>query len=139
MTLRKPNSMEECVYYTDRVFDKGEMTAWVFREKCPKCGKALMGKPKDPKTGKVKTRATEYICPECEHIIPKQEYEDTLTVNIAYVCPECGNKSETQEPFKWKKIRIEDPETGKKKAVEVIKFQCDKCKKELHLVRKMKA
>lgn len=137
--MNKPASMDECVYYTSRVNDKGDTTAWVFREKCPKCGKALMGKPKDPKTGKVKTRATEYVCPECGHTMQKQEYEDTLTINIEYACPHCGNKSDTQVPFTWKKTRIENPETGKKKTIDVIKFSCDKCKKELHLARKMKA
>jgi len=131
--------MDECVYYTNRILDKGELTAWVFREKCPKCNKALMGKPKDKKTGKVKTRATEYVCPDCGYTLQKQEYEDTLTVNIGYVCPHCGNKADTSEPFKWKKAKIEDQESGKKKTLEVIEFKCDKCQNKLNLVRKMKA
>ncbi|MBD3303717.1 hypothetical protein GF343_01105, partial [Candidatus Woesearchaeota archaeon] len=84
MVLRLPDSMEECVYFTRRNIDKGKVVAWVFKEKCPKCGKALMGKPKDEKTGKVKIRAKEYVCPECGYTAEKGEYEDTLTVNIQY-------------------------------------------------------
>ena len=136
--IKKPTSTDECVYYTNRIIDKGEIIAWVFKEKCPKCKKALMGKPKNPKTGRPKTRATIYVCPECGHTLQKQEYEDTLTTNIEYTCP-CGNKSQTTAPFQWKKIRIENPETGKKKSVDVIKFSCSKCKKELYVARKMKA
>lgn len=136
--LRKPSSMDECVYYTNRLLDKGEITAWVFKDKCPKCQKALMAKPKDPKTGKVKTKASIYLCPACNNSIPKQEYEDTLTINVEYTCP-CGHKGELQTPFQWKKTKIQDSETGKKKSVDVIKFSCEKCKKELYIARKMKA
>lgn len=137
--LKKPTSMADCVYYTSRLSDKKEITAWVFRELCPKCKKALMGKPKDPKTGKPKTKATIYICPECNFSIPKEEYEEKLTVNIEYTCPNCGTKAEAQSPFQWKKARILNEETGKKQLLEVIKFLCEKCKKELYFARKMKA
>lgn len=137
--VKKPTSMDECVYYTSRVLDKGEITAWVFKGQCPKCKKALMGKPRDPKTGKVKIRADIYVCPECNHTIPKQEYENTLTINIEYQCPHCKNKDTTETPFIWKKTKIQDPETGKKKSVDIIAFSCSKCKKELHISKKMKA
>ena len=90
MALKKPESMEECVYYTKRSIDKGNVTAWVFKEKCEKCGKGLMSKPKDPKTGKPKIRATEYVCEECGFSIPKKEYEESLTANIEYTCPYCS-------------------------------------------------
>jgi len=49
MTLREPESMEECVYFTNRAIDNGHAKAWVFREKCPKCKKGMMSKPFDEK------------------------------------------------------------------------------------------
>ena len=77
MSLQQPKSMDECIYFTNRTLDKGKIKAWVFKGKCPKCGKGLIGKPKDPKTGKPKIRATEYVCPECGYTVEKQKYEDT--------------------------------------------------------------
>ena len=65
MALKRPESMDECVYYTLRDIGEGEATVWVFKQSCPKCGKGIMGKPKG-KEGKVKIRAKEYVCPECE-------------------------------------------------------------------------
>ena len=66
-----PNSMEECVYFTRRAVGNGKAVAWVFKEDCPECGKAKMGKPVNEKTGKAKIRATEYVCPACNHTIEK--------------------------------------------------------------------
>ena len=64
--LKEPESMDELVYYTNRDLDNGgEAVCWVRRGKCPKCGKGMMGKPRNPKTGKAKIRASEYVCPEC--------------------------------------------------------------------------
>lgn len=100
---------------------------WVFREKCPKCGKALMGKPRDD-DGKVKIRAKEYICPECGHTVEKQEYEDTLTANVAYTCPFCGYQGETQIPFKRKTFE----------GVKALVFECAKCKKKIAITKKLK-
>lgn len=127
MALKKPESVEELVYYTCRDIGNGEATAWVYREKCPKCGKALMGKPKDKK-GKVMTRAKVYACPECGFEIEKNEYEDSLTANIEYSCPECNNKGEIQIPFKRKKIE----------GVETLRFQCQKCGQNIDITKKMK-
>ena len=56
MSLREPKSMDECIYFTNRTIGKGMIKAWVFRESCTKCGKELMGKPRDKKTGKPKIR-----------------------------------------------------------------------------------
>lgn len=138
MALRFPDSMDECIYFTRRNIDKGNAVAWVFKEKCPKCKKALMGKPKDEKTGKVKIRAKEYVCPECGYTVEKGEYEDTLTVNIQYTCPHCGNKGEAQESFKRKKVRVFDEEEQKKKSIDAIKFQCEKCGEDILITKKMK-
>lgn len=136
MSLKFPESMEECVYFTRRSVDKGKIVAWVFREECPKCKKALMGKPVEK--GKVKTRATEYVCPSCGHSIPKLEYEDSLTCNIQYTCGKCSYEGEIQVPFKRKKVQLMDEETGKKKAVDAVVFNCEKCEERILVTKKMK-
>ncbi|MBI2507923.1 hypothetical protein HYV89_03140 [Candidatus Woesearchaeota archaeon] len=138
MSLKEPASMEECVYFTNRAVGTGKIKAWVFRENCPKCGKGVMGKPKDEKTGKPKIRAEEYACPECSHTIEKQEYEDTLTTNIKYTCPHCSHQGEAQQSFKRKKIQRLNEETGKKETVEAIRFQCEKCRNNIDITKKMK-
>ena len=126
MTLKFPESMDECVYFTRRKIDNGSVVAWVFREKCPVCHKSLMSKPKDEKTGKAKIRADEYICPDCNHTVPKQEYEDTLTCSIQYTCPECMNTGEVQVPFKRKTY----------KGASSVLFECEKCKAKIAITKK---
>ena len=138
MALRFPESAEECVYLTRRTIKDGKVVAWVFKETCPKCKKAKMGKPKDEKTGKVKIRAKEYVCPECGHTVEKKAYEETLTCNIEYTCPHCGNKGELQVPFKRKKVQVFDEEAQKKKSMDAVKFQCQKCGKDILITKKMK-
>ena len=138
MTLKEPESMDECVYFTNRAVGNGEITAWVFREECPKCKKSLMGKPKDPKTGRAKIRSTEYICNSCGHKEEKQEYEDKLTCNIKYTCPHCKNKDETQVPYIRKKVRRFNEEKQKKETVDAVVFECSKCKEKINLTKKMK-
>jgi predicted SprT family Zn-dependent metalloprotease len=128
MPLRQPESMDECVYFTRRAVGKGFVMCWVFKEKCPKCGKAFMGKPRDPKTGDVKIRAKEYVCPSCNYTVEKTEYEDTLTASIAYTCLHCSNKGETQIPFKRKTFE----------GAKALVFQCDKCKGKIPITKKMK-
>jgi len=137
MSLRQPESMDECIYFTKRsIGEDGSVTAWVFKEKCTKCGKALMGKPVEK--GKVKIRAKEYVCPECGYTVEKGEYEDTLTASITYRCPHCQAEGEAQIPFKRKKIQLVNEETGKKKAVDALRFQCEKCGKDIDVTKKMK-
>jgi len=138
MTLKQPKSMEECVYFTNRSVGDGKAKCWVFKETCPKCNKGIISKPKDPKTGKPKTRADYYECPECHHQIPKQEYEDTLTANIEYICPHCKFKGEIQIPFKRKKIKRLDEETGKKKSIDSLRFECKKCGEPIDITKKLK-
>jgi DNA-directed RNA polymerase subunit RPC12/RpoP len=136
--MKEPTSMDECIYFSNRLIGDGKAKAWVFREDCPECKGALMGKPKDKKTGKPKIRAKEYVCPKCSHTIEKEEYEDTLTINIKYACPHCKHEGETQRPFKWKNIQRLNEETGKKQAIKSIRFQCEKCKKDIDITKKMK-
>ena len=125
--LKKPESMEECVYFTNRSLgENGHATAWVFKELCPKCKKGLMGKP--VVKGKVKIRAKEYVCPECNYIVPKEEYEETLTINIDYTCPECAQKGEGSVPFVRKKI----------KGIPTTRIQCNSCGANIDVTKKMK-
>ena len=138
MTLKEPTSMDELVYFTNRNVGEGNVIAWVYRKECPKCGKALMGKPKDEKTGKPKIRANEYVCPECNYTVDKEEYEDTLSCEIKYTCPKCKYKGEIEVPFKRKKMKIFDPEKQKKIAVDAIIFECQKCKEKIVITKKMK-
>lgn len=135
--LKEPESMEECVYFTYRNVKDGKVRAWVSREKCPKCNNALMGKPRG-ENGKIRIRAKEYVCPSCGFIMQEEEYEDTLTCNIKYTCPYCSNEDETQVPFKRKKVSVLNEETGKKTSLEVIRFQCKKCSKNIDITKKMK-
>jgi len=134
--LKEPKSMSECVYYTDREIGKGRVKTWAFKKICPKCGKAIMGKPVEK--GKVKIRAKEYVCPECGYKEEQQEYEDSLTASIQYICPYCNHKGEIEIPFKRKKIKILNEETGKKTSTESLRFQCEKCGKDIDVTKKMK-
>jgi len=139
MALKEPESMDECVYFTDRFLNnEGHIRCWVCKELCSKCGKGLMAKPKDPKTGRPKIRATIYECPECGHTEEKEAHEETLTASVKYKCPYCKNEDETQIPFKRKKVRRFNEEKNKKETVEAAVFDCSKCKKRIEITKKMK-
>lgn len=130
MGIKKPKSMDECIYYTCRdVGEKrdGEVTVWVLRKKCSKCKKDYMGKPRTP-NGKVKTRAKMYVCSECGHSIDKKDHEDSLTASIEYLCPNCKHKGELKVPFKRKNIG----------GSLTLRFQCQKCGSNIDVARKMK-
>src|SRR3989344_1537372 len=121
MTLKEPQSMDECIYFTNRFLNNdGYVKAWVFKELCPKCKKSLMGKPKDPKTGKAKIRANEYACPSCGYTEDKDSYEDKLTCSIKYKCPHCSHEDETQVSFERKKISRYNEEKQKKESVDAM-------------------
>lgn len=127
--LKRPESMEDLVYMTNRdIGETGSAMCWVFRERCPECGKGMMGKPVDPKTKKVKVRAKEYVCPECGYTVEKTEYEDGLTANVDYTCPGCGHEGELQVPFKRKMI----------KGVLTLRVNCEKCNANIDITKKMK-
>jgi len=138
MGLREPKSADECVYFTRRSMGSGSAKAWVFRGDCPKCKKGLMGKPRNPKTGKPKMRATEYVCPECGHSVEKVEYEESLTANVKYTCPKCGKSDETQVPFKRKKVKIFNEEDQKEKIADALQIVCSKCNEKINITKKMK-
>lgn len=128
MALPFPNSMDECVYFTRRVADKGKIIAWVPRQPCQACKKGMMGKPVDEKTGKAKIRAQEYSCSSCSNRVEKTEYEDTLMCNIQYTCASCGKSGEAQAPFKRKSFD----------GVPAIVFQCSSCNTKIGITKKMK-
>ena len=139
MELKQPKSMSELVYFTQRVIlPNGKAKVWVFKADCPKCGEGIMGKPVNPKTGKVKTRAVEYVCPKCAYTVEKEEYEDTLTANIEYTCPNCKEFGANQVPFKRQKVTITDSKSGKKKRVDAVICPCDKCGFNINITKKMK-
>ena len=132
MLEKKPESdadIEKLIYYTQRkIGDYGHAVTWVYRQKCPKCGKGLMGKPRDEKTGKPKIRAKEYVCPDCGHSVEKKEYEESLTANIEYICPKCKNQGKIQIPYKRKKVQ----------GMDALKFSCEKCGETILITKKMK-
>ena len=97
MSLNVPDSMEECLYFTNRsIGENGQVMAWVYRKECPKCKGAKMGKPVDPKTGRAKTRAKEYTCPECGKdgegtcVYRRKKYKGVDSYLIE--CEHCGEK-----------------------------------------------
>ena len=125
--MKQPESMDECVYFTRRtLMGAGKVMAWVSKQPCPKCKKAMMGKPVEG--GKVKVRAKEYVCPACEYTVEKVAYEETLSCDIIYTCPKCRHQGETTVPFKRKAWQ----------GAKAIVFQCEKCKEKLGVTKKMK-
>lgn len=135
--MQLPESMEDLVYWTSRKIGEGNVKAWVYREKCPECGNALVGKPRNDK-GKVKIRAKHYECPECSFRMDKEEYEETLTANILYKCPKCNAEGEAQVPYIRKKVAILDPKSQKKKSVSALVFHCKSCDEKIPITKKMK-
>ncbi|MFC1768331.1 hypothetical protein ACFLZX_01080 [Nanoarchaeota archaeon] len=126
MALKFPNSMDECIYFTNRTMGSGKAIAWVYRKECPKCKKAKMGKPVEK--GKVKIRATEYICPECSFKEEKAEHENSLQLEIQYTCPECGKSGEATTQFKRRTFE----------GVPSYVFECNDCGKKIGITKKMK-
>lgn len=124
-----PDSMDDLVYFSRRSLTekKGKVIAWARKQQCPKCKKALMGKPADPKTGKIMIRAKEYVCPSCGNAEEKKEHEAKIKAEIVYECPFCANKGETTAPFARKTWY------GKK----AIVFPCGKCGEKLGVTKKM--
>jgi DNA-directed RNA polymerase subunit RPC12/RpoP len=126
--VKMPESMDECFYFTNRTIDSGSVIAWVYKPKCPKCKKGIMGKPVDPKTGKVKRRAEIYVCSECGHEVNSKEFDETLTVEIQYTCPFCGKSGEATTEYKRKSY----------KGVPAYVFKCVHCGEKIGITKKMK-
>lgn len=124
--VKEPESMEDILYFTNRVIDSGKIKAWVHKAKCSKCEKGIMGKP--VVKGKVKIRANEYVCDSCGYTEEKTEHEDKLDLEVKYTCPHCSNEGETT--IKYKKKTFE--------GVPSYIFVCEKCNKKIGISKKMK-
>ncbi len=122
MGLRMPESMEECLYFTNR----GDIIAWVYRKLCPKCKKAKMGKPVEK--GSVKIRAKEYVCPSCGYTEQKEQHEASLKLEAQYTCPECGKEGESTGEYKRKSFQ----------GVPSYLVTCQHCNAKIALTKKLK-
>ena len=127
MPIRKPTSMEECIYFTNREIGSGRATAWVFRKECQKCGNDFMGKPKK-KDGKIDKKAGYYACSSCGYEGSNEQVESSLTINVEYKCPYCSNEGEATTEYKSKTFE----------GVPSYVFECGKCLKKIGLTKKMK-
>jgi predicted RNA-binding Zn-ribbon protein involved in translation (DUF1610 family) len=87
-----------------------------------------MGKPHDSKTGKVKVRATEYVCNECGVSEEKKEHEARLSANAQFTCPSCQKTGEGTVPFARKTYQ----------GAKSILFECPSCKAKIAVTKKMK-
>lgn len=139
MALKKPASMEECVYFTNRIIElpaslragsqaaSGRAMAWVFKKECPKCKKGIIGKPQK-KGGKIDKKADHYVCYSCGYKESNEQVENNLVLNVEYKCPHCGNEGETTTEYKRKNFE----------GVPSCVFECQKCKKKIGITKKLK-
>ena len=132
--IKEPSSMDGLVYFTRQSGKQAKVVAWVRKMACPKCKKP-MGKPVEK--GKVRVRASVYVCPGCGYEEQKQEHFDKLTAEITYNC-NCGHNGEQTLPFKRKKIKVYNDGEGKEVGVDALVFPCSKCKERIIVAKKMK-
>ena len=128
MALRLPTSMDELLYFSNRVTPVLKAKAWVYKKQCPKCKKALMGKPIDPTTGRPKIRSTEYICPACSYTEEKKAHEESLQLECAYTCPACKKTGESTTQYKRKTYL----------GVPSYVLDCQHCGAKIAITKKMK-
>jgi len=127
MSLREPESAEEVVYFTNRALENdGRLKAWAYRVCCPKCEKALMGKPVEK--GKIKRRAKYYVCPECGYDETDKDHEKRLTIEVIYKCPHCSSEGETTTEYKRRTFQ----------GVASYVFKCVSCGQKIGITKKMK-
>ncbi|MEK6983090.1 MAG: hypothetical protein AABX33_00825 [Nanoarchaeota archaeon] len=127
MALKRPSSMDECVYFTNRSIGSGKAVAWVFRKECPKCKKDFMNKPRK-KSGAIDKKAEHYVCESCSYQESNEQIENSLVLNVEYRCPYCSDEGETTSEFKRKTFE----------GVPSFVFECQKCHKLIGLTKKMK-
>lgn len=125
--MQQPESMEECLYFTNRTIDSGKAMAWVFKKLCPKCNQGRLGKP-IKKNGKPDKKADYYECPKCKYQESNEDCEKGLVVNVKYTCPHCGFIGETTTEYKRKSYM----------GVKAFVFMCGKCNQKIGLTKKMK-
>jgi predicted RNA-binding Zn-ribbon protein involved in translation (DUF1610 family) len=126
MALKEPESMDDLIYFTNRTLGNGTAKVWVYKQLCPKCHKSKIGKPVE--NGKVRIRATEYVCKDCGFSAEKTKYEESLEAEAKYTCPACGFAGEAKIPFIRKNIE----------GVKTLRFNCSKCKANIDVTKKMK-
>lgn len=126
MPFKIPNSVDECLYFTNRIIGDGKILAWVYRKKCPQCGKARMGKP--IVKGKAKSRAREYQCPACKYTEDKETHEASVKIEAHYTCPKCYKEGESTGEYKRKNVQ------GTPSYVII----CQHCKEKILLTKKLK-
>ncbi len=125
--VKYPNDMSEVIYFTNRAIEpNGNAKAWAFKVKCEKCNIGMMGKPVE--NGKVKIRATEYVCPNCGFTEEKSLHESKLTLTVVYTCPYCQNSGDTTTEYKRKSFD----------GVKAFIITCQKCQKKIGITKKMK-
>ena len=127
MALKKPSSVEECVYFTNRAIGSGRAMAWVSRKECPRCKKDVLRKP-SAKSGKPDKKSPIYVCKNCRYEEKNEDVENSLIINIDYKCPNCGNEGETTTEYKRKTFE----------GVPSYVFECQKCHKNIGLTKKLK-
>lgn len=127
MVLEVPESMDDCLYFTNRSLEpEGNILAWVYKKLCPKCKKAKMGKPIEK--GKIKIRAKEYVCPSCNYIEEKAVHENSLTMEATYTCPSCRKEGEGTTIYKRKSFQ----------GVQAFIIECEHCQEKIAITKKMK-
>ncbi len=127
MAFKKPNSVDECVYFTNRTIGSGSAVAWVLRKECPKCKKGFMGKPQK-KNNKIDKKADHYVCYLCGYTELNEQVENSLAINIEYKCPDCSNEGQTTAEYKRKVFE----------GIPSYVFECEKCNKKIGLTKKLK-
>ena len=127
MPLKKPNSVEECLYFTNRSIGEGFATAWVYRKECPKGKKGRLGKP-IKKNGKIDKKADNYECPHCKYQETNEQVESAVNLEVQYKCPHCGFEGEATSEYKRKLFE----------GIPSYVFECSKCNKKIGLTKKLK-
>jgi RecJ-like exonuclease len=127
MQLKKPDSMEECLYFTNRSIGEGFAEAWVYRKECPDCKKPTVGKP-IKKDGKPDKKSDHYECSICKLTMSNEEVEKDLKLEIEYQCPHCKHEGQTTAEYQRKVFE----------GVPSYVFTCDKCGKNIGITKKMK-
>ena len=86
-----------------------------------------MGKPLK-KGGKIDKKADYYVCYSCGYQEGKEQFENSLMVNVEYKCPDCSFEGETTSEYKRKTFE----------GVPSYVFECQKCHKKIGLAKKLK-
>jgi transcription elongation factor Elf1 len=128
MSLTLPENMESLIYFSRRRINDRLVICWVDKEICSECNKGLMEKPRDPKTGKPKIRAQEYMCNNCGHSEEKKTHETKLVAHAKYTCPHCDKEGDASAPYKRKTIQ----------GVSTLRLQCEHCGGNIDITKKMK-